>query len=191
MPGGLLFYAIAVLILASGIGMLLVRNTVYSALLLVFNFLNVALLYLFMGAPFIAITQITVYAGAIMVLFLFVIMLLGTEQLSPKEVLKGQRGVAFLLAGLFILEMIFVFNQHEGLFSGEVLSVVFVSPAQIGKALFTDYALPFEMVAFILVAAAVGAVLFTHKDKQKRLTWEESSEANSQLPTEMGKKEQP
>jgi NADH-quinone oxidoreductase subunit J len=191
MPGGLLFYAIAVLILASGIGMLLVRNTVYSALLLVFNFLNVALLYLFMGAPFIAITQITVYAGAIMVLFLFVIMLLGTEQLSPKEVLKGQRGVAFLLAGLFILEMIFVFNQHEGLFSGEVLSVVFVSPAQIGKALFTDYALPFEMVAFILVAAAVGAVLFTHKDKQKRLTWEESSEANSQLPAEMGKKEQP
>jgi NADH-quinone oxidoreductase subunit J len=191
MPGGLLFYAIAVLILASGIGMLLVRNTVYSALLLVFNFLNVALLYLFMGAPFIAITQITVYAGAIMVLFLFVIMLLGTEQLSPKEVLKGQRGVAFLLAGLFILEMIFVFNQHEGLFSSEVLSVVFVSPAQIGKALFTDYALPFEMVAFILVAAAVGAVLFTHKDKQKRLTWEESSEANSQLPTEMGKKEQP
>ncbi len=190
MPGGLLFYAIAVLILASGIGMLLVRNTVYSALLLVFNFLNVALLYLFLGAPFIAITQITVYAGAIMVLFLFVIMLLGTEQLSPKEVLKGQRGAAFLLAGLFIVEMIFVFNQHEGLFSGEALSVVFVSPAQIGKALFTEYALPFEMVAFILVAATIGAVLFTHKDKQKRQIGEELSEANTQLPVEMGKEEQ-
>jgi NADH-quinone oxidoreductase subunit J len=190
MPGGLLFYMIAVLILASGIGMLLVRNTVYSALLLVFNFLNVALLYLFMGAPFIAITQITVYAGAIMVLFLFVIMLLGTEQLSPKEVLKGQRSVAFLLAGLFILEMVFVFNQHEGLFSGEAMNVVFVSPAQIGKAIFTEYALPFEMVAFILVAAAVGAVLFTHKDKQQRQLGEEPSALNSQLPDQKGKEEQ-
>ena len=190
MPGGLLFYAIAVLILASGIGMLLVRNTVYSALLLVFNFLNVALLYLFMGAPFIAITQITVYAGAIMVLFLFVIMLLGTEQFSPKEVLKGQRGAAFLLAGLFVLEMIFVFNQHEGLFSGEALSVVFVSPAQIGLALFRDYALPFEMVAFILVAATVGAVLFTHKNKQKRQIGEVEPENTPQPSLETGKEEQ-
>jgi len=167
MPGDLLFISIAALILVSGVGMLLVRNTIYSALLLVFNFLNVALLYLFLGAPFIALTQITVYAGAIMVLFMFVIMLLGVEQFARKEILKGQRQLAYLLAILFILEMVFVFSQKYGLFAGEGMQINFVSPAQIGMMLFTEYALPFEMVAFILLAATIGAIFFTNKDKQK------------------------
>ena len=168
MPGQLLFIGIAILILGSGIGMLLAKNTVYSALLLVFNFLNVALIYLLLGAPFIAFTQITVYAGAIMVLFLFVIMLLGAETLSRKEPLKGQRGFAFVLAAVFIIEMILVFTQQQGMGSGVLADVNFVSPAEIGVALFTEYALPFEMTAAILLAAAIGAVLFTHKERQKR-----------------------
>jgi NADH-quinone oxidoreductase subunit J len=180
MPGTLVFIAIAGLILGSGMGMLLVRNTIYSALLLVFNFLNVALLYLFLGAPFIALTQITVYAGAIMVLFLFVIMLLGTEVLSRKEVLKGQRAFAGGLAVVFILEMVLVFNQHEGLLGNDVLAARFVSPAEIGEALFTTYALPVEMTAFILLSAAIGAVLFTHKEKQKRQLTEEKKASDAQ-----------
>jgi NADH-quinone oxidoreductase subunit J len=134
----------------------------------VFNFLNVALLYLFLGAPFIAITQVTVYAGAIMVLFLFVIMLLGTEYLSREEPLKRQRFFALILACLFILEMIVVFNQHSGVSGGEIFAVTFVTPAEIGLALFTDYALPLEMTAMVLLAAVIGAILFTHKEKQQR-----------------------
>jgi NADH-quinone oxidoreductase subunit J len=189
MPGELLFFGIAALIVASGIGMLLVRNTIYSALLLVFNFLNVALLYLFLGAPFIALTQITVYAGAIMVLFMFVIMLLGTEKLSPKEALEGHRWFAAFLVGLSILEMIFVFNQHQGLFTGEALVVNFVSPAEIGRALFTDYALPFEMVAFILVVATIGAVLFTHKEKKVRQIGEAVSEDQTRVSAADGNEE--
>jgi NADH-quinone oxidoreductase subunit J len=182
MPGQILFIGMAVLILGSGIGMLLAKNTVYSALLLVFNFLNVALIYLLLGAPFIAFTQITVYAGAIMVLFLFVIMLLGAETLSRKEPLKGQRVFAFLLASIFIVEMVLVFTQHQGMSSGMLADVSFVSPAEIGVALFTEYALPFEMTAAILLAAAIGAVLFTHKERQQRKinklnTAEESEES--------------
>jgi NADH-quinone oxidoreductase subunit J len=168
MPGQILFIGIAILVLGSGIGMLLAKNTVYSALLLVFNFLNVALIYLLLGAPFIAFTQITVYAGAIMVLFLFVIMLLGAESLSREEPLKGQRVFALILAVVFIGEMVLVFTQHQGMGSGVLADVPFVSPAEIGVALFTEYALPFEMTAAILLAAAIGAVLFTHKEKQQR-----------------------
>ncbi|MBI9048700.1 MAG: NADH-quinone oxidoreductase subunit J [Anaerolineaceae bacterium] len=174
MPDQILFIGIAVLVLGSGIGMLLVKNTVYSALLLVFNFLNVALIYLFLGAPFIALTQITVYAGAIMVLFLFVIMLLGAESVSQKEPLRGQRFFSFFLAALFIVEMVLVFTQRNGLGSGKLSTVVFVSPAQIGKALFTEYALPFEMTAAILLAATIGAVLITHKDKKQRASIEKN-----------------
>ena len=103
-----------------------------------------------------------------MVLFLFVIMLLGAETLSQKEPLKGQRVFAFILAGVFIIEMLSVFVQQQGMGSGVLAEVDFISPAQIGVALFTEYALPFEMTAAILLAAAIGAVLFTHKERQQR-----------------------
>ncbi|HMD79815.1 MAG TPA: NADH-quinone oxidoreductase subunit J, partial [Anaerolineales bacterium] len=77
-----LFLILSLIAVASALGMLLSRNAVYSALFLVLNFVTVAVFYLLLGAPFIAMAQITVYAGAIMVLFLFVIMLLGAESLT-------------------------------------------------------------------------------------------------------------
>ena len=77
----LIFFLLALVAVAAALGMLLSRNAVYAALFLVLNFATVAVLYLILGAPFIALAQITVYAGAIMVLFLFVIMLLGAEKL--------------------------------------------------------------------------------------------------------------
>ena len=187
MPGQLLFIGMAVLIIGSGIAMLLVSNTIYSALLLVFNFLNVALLYLFLGAPFIALTQITVYAGAIMVLFLFVIMLLGTNVLSRKEALKGQRMFALVLGVIFIIEMVLVFTQQEPLLGNQMGTVHFVSPAEIGTALFTTYALPVEVTAMILLAATIGVVLFTHKEKQRRQLSEEKNDESREPLQEMHK----
>src|SRR4029453_19278056 len=96
----LLFLVLSLIAVASAFGMLLSRNAVYSALYLVLNFVTVAVFYLLLGAPFIAMAQITVYAGAIMVLFLFVIMLLGAESLPKAEVLPWQRPVAITLAVL-------------------------------------------------------------------------------------------
>ena len=78
--------------------MLLSRNAVYSALFLVLNFVTVAVFYLLLGAPFIAMAQVTVYAGAIMVLFLFVIMLLGADELPKAQVLPWQKPLASVLA---------------------------------------------------------------------------------------------
>ena len=88
--------------------MLLSRNTVYSALFLVLNFVTVAVFYLLLGAPFIAMAQVTVYAGAIMVLFLFVIMLLGTEVLPASNILPWQRPLAVVLAAVLAVESIYL-----------------------------------------------------------------------------------
>jgi NADH-quinone oxidoreductase subunit J len=80
-----LFLLLALTAIATALGMLLSRNAVYSALFLVLNFASVAVFYLLLSAPFLAMMQVTVYAGAIMVLFLFVIMLLGVERLAPAQ----------------------------------------------------------------------------------------------------------
>ena len=79
----IVFLVLSLVAIATALGMLFSQNAVYSALFLVLNFVTVAIFYLLLGAPFIAMAQITVYAGAIMVLFLFVIMLLGAENLAP------------------------------------------------------------------------------------------------------------
>ena len=78
----IVFIVLAIVSIATALGMVFSRNAVYSALFLVLNFVTVAVFYLLLGAPFIAMSQVTVYAGAIMVLFLFVIMLLGAESIS-------------------------------------------------------------------------------------------------------------
>src|SRR5512135_2607784 len=100
----LLFLALAAACIATALGMLMSRSAVYSALFLVLNFGTVAVFYILLGAPFIAMSQITVYAGAIMVLFIFVIMLLGTELLPRSRVLAWQRPLAVLLAAVLVVE---------------------------------------------------------------------------------------
>src|SRR5512146_2321852 len=103
----ILFLILAVVAVATGLGMLLSRNAIYSALFLVLNFVTVAVLYLILAAPFIAISQVTVYAGAIMVLFLFVIMLLGSERLDPGGS-RWQIGLAAVLGGILALEAVYL-----------------------------------------------------------------------------------
>src|SRR5512133_931119 len=98
------FLLLSLIAIATALGLLLSRNAVYSALFLVLNFITVAVFYLLLGAPFIAMAQVTVYAGAIMVLFLFVIMLLGAEALPTAEVLPWQRPLAITLAVLLVSE---------------------------------------------------------------------------------------
>src|SRR5512145_533382 len=100
----ILFLVLALVAVATAMGMLLSRNAVYSALFLVLNFITVAVFYLLLGAPFIAMAQVTVYAGAIMVLFLFVIMLLGAESLPKAEVLPWQQPLAIALGVLLAAE---------------------------------------------------------------------------------------
>ncbi len=166
-----LFLLLALVAIASALGMLLSRNAVYSALYLVLNFITVAVFYLLLGAPFIAMAQITVYAGAIMVLFLFVIMLLGAESLPESTVLPWQRPLAIVLS-------IFLFAEAAYLLVSKARPVgnILPNPAanspenlqQLGLALFTEYLLPFEVVSILLLVAMVGAIILTKKEKAEQ-----------------------
>jgi NADH-quinone oxidoreductase subunit J len=164
----ILFFLLALVAVAAALGMLFSRSAVYSALFLVLNFGTVAVFYILLSAPFIAMAQITVYAGAIMVLFLFVIMLLGTENLGPAKSLPWQRPLAFGLALILAGEAgyLLIFRQAA---TGDIPqpSDSFGSPQAVGQALFNQYLLPFEITSVLLLVAMVGAIVLTRKEKKQ------------------------
>ncbi len=162
----LLFFLLALVAIATALGMLLSRNAVYAALFLVLNFGTVAVFYILLNAPFIALTQVSVYAGAIMVLFLFVIMLLGTELLPPSRALPWQRPAAFILALILAGEASYLFFFRKAA-SGTIAPPIqtFGSPQAVGRALFNQYLLPFEITSVLLLIAMVGAIVLTKKEK--------------------------
>lgn len=167
----LIFFLILSLIaVATALGMLLSRNAIYSALFLVLNFVTVAVFYLLLGAPFIAMAQITVYAGAIMVLFLFVIMLLGAESLPEAEVLPWQKPLAALLAVALAVESTFIFLTRARpagniMAPGEEINLM-ESIRAMGMSLFQDYLLPFEATSILLLVAMIGAIVLVRKEKR-------------------------
>jgi NADH-quinone oxidoreductase subunit J len=165
----ILFYILAVTAVATAAGLLLSRNSVYAALFLVLNFATVAVFYLLLGAPFIALVQVTVYAGAIMVLFLFVIMLLGAEKLPKAQVLPWQRPLAIGLAAVLLAEAGFLLYQRlrtTAILAAPGLEFDTTASLQtLGKALFNQYLLPFEVTSLLLLVAMVGAIVLTKQVK--------------------------
>jgi len=163
----ILFFVLALVAVISAVGMLLSRNTVYAALLLIVNFGTIAILYLILGAPFIAFAQVTVYAGAIMVLFLFVIMLLGADRSSFKENLPWQRPLAYGLGALVLAEAVYLLVFKGGAQPPLPTPVAnFANPGDIGMLLFDKYMLPFEITSVILLVATVGAIVLTKPEKR-------------------------
>jgi len=164
----IVFIILAVVAIGSALGMLLNRNAIYSALFLILNFATVAVFYIILGAPFIAMTQVTVYAGAIMVLFLFVIMLLGAEELTGgRAKFDWQKPAAVVLALLMFVELFVVIFFRDTVF-GEFAEIgKFGTPDQIGSVLFNDYLLPFEITAFLLLAAMIGAIVIARRVRRK------------------------
>lgn len=166
----ILFLFLALIAVTTALGMLFSRNTVHSALFLVLNFVTVAVFYLLLGAPFIAMAQITVYAGAIMVLFLFVIMLLGAEQLPESEALPAQKWLAGGLAVALAVEATIIFltrARPTGQIAApdEAVNTV-TSLRELGQRLFSAYLLPFEVTSVLLLVAMVGAIVLIRKEKR-------------------------
>jgi NADH-quinone oxidoreductase subunit J len=148
------------------IAMILSPNAVHSALWLVLNFSAVAVLYLMLQAPFLAMIQITVYAGAIMVLFLFVIMLLGAEKgQEERDAISWQRPLAIVLGLLLLGEAGFVFFSTGTTAVPRATTTEIGSPLAIAQALFTTYLLPFEITSVLLLVALLGAVVLTIKSR--------------------------
>jgi NADH-quinone oxidoreductase subunit J len=164
-----LFIGLALIAVVSAVSMLASRDAVYSALFLVLNFLTVAIFYLLLHAAFIAMVQITVYAGAIMVLFLFVIMLLGTEREEIGASIRWQLPVAVLLAvGLAVELVISLFRSADT--AQSLLPTVpktFGSPASVGRLLFSEYLIPFEVVSILLLVAMVGTIVLTFNKRKE------------------------
>jgi NADH-quinone oxidoreductase subunit J len=156
----------ALLAVGTAVGMLFSRNAVIAALYLILNFVIIALFYLMLQAPFIAISQITVYAGAIMVLFLFVIMLLGGEQAGHVRQRWWLQPAALGLGALMLVEMvILVVAQHQALGGSAVLPASYGDPKAVGVILFNEYLLPFEATSVLLLTALVGAIVMTRSEK--------------------------
>jgi len=163
------FVLLAVLAIASALGMVLSKNTVNSALLLVLNLLSIAGVYLLLQAQFLAFIQILVYAGAIMVLFLFVIMLLNLdEEEGFFDKIRVKYIVAFLL-GVVVLGQILYSLGGVADFLPEISEeMAFVGTVEaLGDVLYTEYLFAFEMTAILLTAAVVGALMIAQYKKKK------------------------
>jgi NADH-quinone oxidoreductase subunit J len=168
----ILFTILGGVAVGSALAMLFSRNAIYAALFLILNFMTVALFYIILDAPFIAISQVTVYAGAIMVLFLFVIMLLGAEQTGRTPARWWYQPVALFLGAVLLVEIaIIVFSQASSMYSSQLpapveVSETFGTPLAIGQELFTNYLLPFEATSILLITALVGAIVLTRGEKK-------------------------
>ena len=157
---------------ATAAAMIISRDAVYSALFLVLNFATVGVIYLTLGAPFIALSQIAVYAGAIMVLFLFVIMMLGGERFKPSKPRRSHLVFAGVLGIVFLLELALAFMARYGNMTFPAAQPAgYASASDLGLELFSNYALPFELTSLILLAALVGAIVLT-RDGIKDVTSE-------------------
>jgi len=169
----LVFWGIlAALAVGSGLGVILIRNPIYCALSLVVNFFLLAVMYLLLRAEFLAAIQVIVYAGAIMVLFIFVIMLLNLGGEETRDKLRVLRPLAFLLGLVLLVEVVAALRYRAYAVENPALSFPLVSapPAvtggvrEFGRLLFTDYLLPFEITSVLLLIAIVGAVVLGRKE---------------------------
>ncbi len=164
MADTVVFWIVAPIAVAAAIAMVLARRAVHAALFLIVNLFTLAILFLVLGAEFLFVVQIIVYAGAIMVLFLFVIMLLGVDQeVSLREQLQGQRVLAVLLALGLLAEVVVAVRLGVGLHRTALPDFAAVNRGgnvqALAHVLFNQYFLPFEITSVLLIVAAIGAML--------------------------------
>jgi NADH-quinone oxidoreductase subunit J len=158
------FWVLAPISVLAAVAMVLARNAVHSALFLIVNFFTLAVFFLILGSPFLFVVQIIVYAGAIMVLFLFVIMLLGVDTPLPlTERLKGQRWLALFLGAALVAEVFFAVRLGIGFASESLPDLAAVNRGgntqALARVLCNQYFFPFEVTSVLLIVAAIGAML--------------------------------
>jgi NADH-quinone oxidoreductase subunit J len=160
--GLFIFFLLAALCVGGVLGLILSRNQAHSALFLVLSFACLGGLFGLLDAPFIAAVQIIIYAGAIMVLFIFVIMMINLEQGISPEKKRWTLGLSAGLAVLLFAELVLVIRGALGGLGrtgGETIG----SPTELGRLLFSDYLYPFEITSVLIIAALVGAIVLVKK----------------------------
>ena len=164
----LLFWLVAAIALIASVSMIVQRNPVYSALFLIVTLLSIAGLFLLLNAQFLAVIQIIVYAGAIMVLFLFVIMLLDIRRMEDTiSRVKLQKSLGLLLGVVFFLETVLVLRsgmvRDIAVTAATPLVPDFGTAAGLGRVLFSQYVFPLQLAAVLLFVALIGAVVLSKR----------------------------
>jgi NADH-quinone oxidoreductase subunit J len=171
----ILFYLFAGVAVVASLLVIAQRNPIYSVLFLIASFGALSGLYVLLEAPFVAMIQIIVYAGAIMVLFLFVVMLLNAPHEDTEEDLERRvrlpssgrvRVLGAFLALALVVELIWILlssRRSAVVFEEEAVSSV----AAIGRLLFTDYAFPFEVTSVLILVALVGSVVLARRESDE------------------------
>ncbi len=165
----IIFAILAVIAIGSAVMMIVTRNAVHSAIFLVVVMACLAIFFLGLSAPFVAMVQVAVYAGAIMVLFLFVIMLLGAEKIGARSPFAWQTPIAIMLAliGLGIVGFLLFNSPPIEVQNFPMAQIVQGSAEAIGQSLFSTYLFPFEATSILLLVAMIGAVVLVKTDKKK------------------------
>jgi NADH-quinone oxidoreductase subunit J len=162
----ILFWCLAPIMVLAGIGLLVVKKAVHAALLVITIMISLAILYIAQGAVFLGMVQVVVYTGAVMMLFLFVLMLVGVDGSdSLVETIRGQRWIALIAgAGLAcVLVGVVATSVYEAKgFTGDAVNN---NPTGIAAILFGQYVFAFEVVGALLVTAALGALVLTHRQR--------------------------
>jgi NADH-quinone oxidoreductase subunit J len=170
-----IFFVFAGLVLAGAFGVILGRNPVHCALSLVITLVAVAVLFIQQDAHLLAAVQVVVYAGAIVVLFLFVIMLLGVDHPDTlRDPLRGQRSAAIVLGVVLLAEVLFLAGHRwaTGAKAPAADAIRGGSPGlgnnveRVARSLFTDFLWPFEITAVLLVLAVIGSVVLARRSRQ-------------------------
>lgn len=165
--GKALFWILAVLAVAAALAMILVRQAVHCALMLAVVMLCLSVMYAMQGAPFLAFVQVIVYTGAVLMLFLFVVMLIGvTSAESLKETIRGQRLWAALAGvGLVVLLIVGIGHAAIGTAAPQTSANSTDNLTGLAKLIFTTYVFPFEVTSALLITAALGAMVLAHRER--------------------------
>ena len=165
----LIFYAFAAVAVAASAMVVGLRSPIYSVMLLILSFAALAGLYILLNAPFVAVIQIIIYAGAILVLFLFVVMLLNvSKEIAEvrKRQVRGPRRLGVALSAVFAVELVWAV-WHAATAKDAVGATASAQAVEsvrtIGQVLYTDYAFPFEVTSLLIIVAMVGAVVLAKR----------------------------
>jgi NADH-quinone oxidoreductase subunit J len=163
------FWLCGGLAVLGAIGMLISHKAVHSALWVALTMINLAVLYVLQSAPFLGVAQVVVYTGAVMMLFLFVLMIVGVDAAdSLIETIKGQRRVAILAGVILVVSLVLLLGNSFSIQAAELVNAdsAYGGNVQgIAALLFGKYVLIFELTSALLITAAVGAMVLAHKER--------------------------
>ncbi len=167
----IVFYVLATILLYAAVSVITTRNPVYAALYLVLAFFTAAGIWLLLEAEFLAITLVLVYVGAVMVLFLFVVMMLDINLDRLREGFWKALPVALPVGGLMAVEMVMIVGTRnfgvDKVAAPVAKSSDYSNTAELGRVLYTDYLLPFELASIVLLVAIVAAIALTLRGRRE------------------------